>query len=120
MIFADGATMQRVFDTVVDRTRSRLDVPKIRTIFGTAQRPRRAARRAGTGPGAERVHRRRVRRQGALPHRRPVDACCVHAVASNAVIPSAGPIPCCARRAVAEPICSPGSAAARVAANPAI
>jgi hypothetical protein len=33
--------MQRVFDTVVDRTRSRLDVPKIRTIFGTAQRPRR-------------------------------------------------------------------------------
>jgi len=41
LIFADGATMQRVFDAVVDRTRSRLDVPKIRTIFGTAQRPRR-------------------------------------------------------------------------------
>ena len=41
LIFADGATMQRVFDTVVDRTRSRLDVPKIRTVFGTAQRPRR-------------------------------------------------------------------------------
>jgi hypothetical protein len=40
MIFADGARMQRVFDAVVDRTRSRLDVPKIRTIFGTAQRPR--------------------------------------------------------------------------------
>ena len=34
LIFADGATMQRVFDTVVDRTRSRLDVPKIRTISG--------------------------------------------------------------------------------------
>ena len=33
--------MQQIFDTVVDRTRSRLDVPKIRTIFGTAQRPRR-------------------------------------------------------------------------------
>ena len=33
--------MQRLFDTVVDRTRSRLDVPKIRTVFGTAQRPRR-------------------------------------------------------------------------------
>ena len=32
LIFADGARMQRVFDTVVDRTRSRLDVPKIRTI----------------------------------------------------------------------------------------
>jgi len=41
LIFADGATMQRVFDAVVDRTRSRLDVPKIRSIFGTAQRPRR-------------------------------------------------------------------------------
>ena len=41
LVFADGATMQRVFDTVVDRTRSRLDVPKIRTVFGTAQRPRR-------------------------------------------------------------------------------
>ena len=41
LIFADGATMQQIFDTVVDRTRSRLDVPKIRTIFGTAQRPRR-------------------------------------------------------------------------------
>jgi hypothetical protein len=41
LIFADGATMQRLFDTVVDRTRSRLDVPRIRTIFGTAQRPRR-------------------------------------------------------------------------------
>ena len=44
LIFAHGATMQRVFDTVVDRTRSRLDVPKIRTIFGTAQRPRRTRR----------------------------------------------------------------------------
>jgi hypothetical protein len=46
LIFADGATMQRVFDTVVDRTRSRLDVPKIRTIFGTAQRPRRTRKRS--------------------------------------------------------------------------
>jgi hypothetical protein len=46
LIFADGATMQQIFDTVVDRTRSRLDVPKIRTIFGTAQRPRRTRRRS--------------------------------------------------------------------------
>ena len=44
LIFADGAAMQRVFDAVVDRTRSRLDVPKIRTIFATAQRPRRTRR----------------------------------------------------------------------------
>jgi hypothetical protein len=46
LIFAHGARMQRVFDTVVDRTRSRLDVPKIRTIFGTAQRPRRTRKRS--------------------------------------------------------------------------
>jgi hypothetical protein len=48
LIFADGARMQRVFDAVVDRTRSRLDVPKIRTIFGTAQRPRRTRKRSST------------------------------------------------------------------------
>ena len=46
LIFADGATMQQIFDTVVDRTRSRLDVPKIRTIFGAAQRPRRTRKRS--------------------------------------------------------------------------
>ena len=46
LIFADGARMQRVFDTVVDRTRSRLDVPKIRTIFGAAQRPRRTRKQS--------------------------------------------------------------------------
>ena len=48
LIFADGTTMQRLFDAVVDRTRSRLDVPKIRTIFGTAQRPRRTRKRSST------------------------------------------------------------------------
>ena len=46
LIFADGVTMQHIFDAVVDRTRSRLDVPKIRTIFGTAQRPRRTRKRS--------------------------------------------------------------------------
>jgi hypothetical protein len=44
LIFSNGATMQRVFDAVVDRTRSRLDVPEVRTIFGTAKRPRRTRR----------------------------------------------------------------------------
>ena len=48
LIFADGHQMQRIFDTVVDRTRSRLDVPKIRTIFGAAQRPRRTRKRTST------------------------------------------------------------------------
>ena len=54
LIFADGATMQRVFDTVVDRTRSRLDVPKIRTIFGTAQRPRRTRKQFLADRGRDR------------------------------------------------------------------
>ena len=40
LVFADGRRMQRVFDTVVDRTRSRLDVPKIVRILGTSSRER--------------------------------------------------------------------------------
>lgn len=40
LIFADGAAMERAFDTVVDRTRARLDVPRLRTLFGVGQRPR--------------------------------------------------------------------------------
>src|SRR4029450_2913795 len=37
---ASGAVMERLFDTMVDRTRARLDVPKLRTLFGVGQRPR--------------------------------------------------------------------------------
>src|ERR1700736_2202101 len=48
LIFADGHRMQRVFDAVVDRTRSRLDVPKIRTVFGAARRPRRTRKHSST------------------------------------------------------------------------
>ena len=33
--------MERLFDTIVDRTRARLDVPTVRTLFGVGQRPRR-------------------------------------------------------------------------------
>ncbi len=33
--------MDRVFNAVVDRTRSRLDVPRLRTLFGAKQRPHR-------------------------------------------------------------------------------
>jgi hypothetical protein len=43
LIFASGARMDRVFGTVADRTRSRLDVSALRTLFGVKQRP------AGTG-----------------------------------------------------------------------
>jgi hypothetical protein len=46
LVFASGAVMGRLFNTVVDRTRSRLDVPKVRTLFGSRGRPHRK-------PGAE-------------------------------------------------------------------
>jgi hypothetical protein len=39
LLFADRLRMQRLFDTVVDRTRSRLDVAKLRTLFGAKSRP---------------------------------------------------------------------------------
>ena len=39
LIFACGARMDRVFGTIADRTRSRLDVPALRTLFGMKQRP---------------------------------------------------------------------------------
>ena len=40
LIFQSGAVMERAFDSVADRTRARLDVPKLRTLFGVGQRPR--------------------------------------------------------------------------------
>ena len=40
LIFASGAVMERAFDTIVDRTRKRLDVPSLRTLFGVALHPR--------------------------------------------------------------------------------
>jgi hypothetical protein len=39
LLFRSGAQMQQLFDRVVDRTRSRLDVPAVRTIFGAKARP---------------------------------------------------------------------------------
>lgn len=46
LIFADRPRMEKVFDAVVDRTRSRLDVPKLRTIFGAKTRPHRTRARS--------------------------------------------------------------------------
>jgi hypothetical protein len=40
LLFGSGAQMDRVVNTLVDRTRSRLDVPMLRTLFGAKQRPR--------------------------------------------------------------------------------
>ncbi len=39
LIFASGARMDQIFGTVADRTRSRLDVPALRTLFGVKKRP---------------------------------------------------------------------------------
>jgi hypothetical protein len=41
LMFNVGAQMEKVFDRVVDRTRSRLDIPTLRTLFGAKQRPHR-------------------------------------------------------------------------------
>ena len=41
LVFASGARMDRLFNTMVDRTRSRLDVPMVRTLFGSKGRPHR-------------------------------------------------------------------------------
>jgi hypothetical protein len=38
VVFGSGAVMDRLFNTMVDRTRSRLDVPKVRTLFGSKGR----------------------------------------------------------------------------------
>jgi hypothetical protein len=41
LLFKVGAQMEKVFDRIVDRTRARLDVPTLRTLFGAKQRPSR-------------------------------------------------------------------------------
>lgn len=41
LLFRSGAQMDTMFDMVVDRTRSRLDVPVLRTLFGAKARPHR-------------------------------------------------------------------------------
>lgn len=40
LLFASGGQLQQVFDRMADRARSRLDVPKLRTLFGAKHRPR--------------------------------------------------------------------------------
>lgn len=39
LLFQRGAQMEQVFQRMVDRTRSRLDVRQVRTLFGTVRRP---------------------------------------------------------------------------------
>src|SRR5208282_3776179 len=42
LLFHSGRQMEDVFDAAVDRTRSRLDVPQVTTLFGAKTRPRTA------------------------------------------------------------------------------
>ena len=41
LLFKSGAQMEALFDRILDRTRSRLDIPAIRTLFGLKARPHR-------------------------------------------------------------------------------
>ena len=47
LVFTRGSVMEEVFQGTIDRTRSRLDVKRLKTIFGAKQRPR---RRTGNKP----------------------------------------------------------------------
>jgi hypothetical protein len=52
LLFKSGAQMEALFDRVLDRTRSRLDIPAVRTIFGLASRPHRNRK---DGPPAQEI-----------------------------------------------------------------
>ena len=52
LLFKSGAQMEDLFDRVLDRTRSRLDIPAVRTIFGLKTRPHRNRK---DGPPAQEI-----------------------------------------------------------------
>ena len=52
LLFRSGAQMEDLFDRVIDRTRSRLDIPAVRTIFGLYSRPHRDR---AAGPPAQEI-----------------------------------------------------------------
>jgi hypothetical protein len=52
LLFRDGAQMEELFDRIIDRTRSRLDIPAVRTIFGLKNRPH---RNRAAGPPAQEI-----------------------------------------------------------------
>jgi hypothetical protein len=51
LLFRSGAQMEDLFDRICDRTRSRLDIPTLRTLFGLKSRPH--ANRAAGPPAQE-------------------------------------------------------------------
>jgi hypothetical protein len=51
LLFASGAVMEDLFDRILDRTRSRLDIPTLRVLFGLKNRPH--SNRAAGPPAQE-------------------------------------------------------------------
>jgi hypothetical protein len=52
LLFKSGAQMEDLFDRILDRTRSRLDIPAVRTLFGLKTRPHRNRK---AGPPAQEI-----------------------------------------------------------------
>jgi hypothetical protein len=52
LLFRAGGQMEDLFNRVLDRTRSRLDIPSLRTIFGLKARPH---RNRASGPPAQEI-----------------------------------------------------------------
>jgi hypothetical protein len=48
LLFSDGAVMDEVFNRVCERTRARLDVPRLKTLFGAKRRPHRDRKKPAT------------------------------------------------------------------------
>jgi hypothetical protein len=52
LLFRSGAQMEDLFDRILDRTRSRLDIPALRTLFGLKSRPH---HNRAAGPPAQEI-----------------------------------------------------------------
>jgi hypothetical protein len=52
LLFRSGAQMEDLFDRICDRTRSRLDIPALRTLFGLKHRPH---HNRAVGPPAQEI-----------------------------------------------------------------
>ncbi len=52
LLFQSGARMEDLFERILDRTRSRLDIPAVRTLFGLYARPHRNRK---AGPPAQEI-----------------------------------------------------------------
>jgi hypothetical protein len=52
LLFRSGGQMEDLFDRIIDRTRSRLDIPAVRTLFGLKNRPH---HNRAAGPPAQEI-----------------------------------------------------------------